>query len=502
MTFDELIQICKPLHIHGEEPEQIGELTQDSRQVSEGSVFIAVRGLQVDGHMFIENAISKGASTIICEDVYYTEEKDVCVLEVESTRELVGPLAQAFEGYPAKKLILIGVTGTNGKTTVATLTYQALRKLGARPSLLGTVGKRIHDEVLESLLTTSDPIELARDMSRMVEADSSHLVMEVSSHALDQQRVAGLGFKVAGFTNLSHDHLDYHDTLDDYAEAKKKLFDTLKEDATAIVNGDDPHAPYMLEDCPAAKVRFSFRKKLDVECKILYSGSDGMRLSVEGTKFSSPLIGNFNASNVALAFLVCRALGYEKRDVAAAIESARGAAGRLERVQPDNERHGGPLVLVDYAHTPDALANVLSTLRDLKTKKQKLHVVFGCGGDRDRTKRPKMAAVAEEYADEITVTSDNPRNEDPDAIIDQIMAGFNKETAPAVSRITDRQDAIETAIRKADADSIVLIAGKGHETYQEIGGERHEFDDRKIALRCLREYYGNGNSNPKTGEVA
>ena len=508
MTFDELIDICRPLDIHGRRPDQFGGLTQDSRQVSEGSVFIAVRGLQVDGHMFIENAVSKGASVVICEDVYYTEEDDVCVVEVENTRNLVGPLAQAFEGYPARTLVLIGITGTNGKTTVATLVYQALRTLGARPSLLGTVGKRINDQALESLLTTSDAIELARDMRRMVEADSSHLVMEVSSHALDQRRVAGLEFDVAGFTNLSHDHLDYHATLDDYAEAKKRLFDSLDEDATAIVNGDDPHASYMLKDCRAQKVRFGFRNKLDVDCRIVSSSSEGMRIEIDGTEIASPLIGNFNAGNVALAFLACRALGYDDEAIAGALQNAAGAAGRLERVQAGSDVSGEPLVLVDYAHTPDALENVLSTLKDLKTEEQQLHLVFGCGGNRDRAKRPKMASVAETYADRITVTSDNPRDEDPDAIVDEIMNGFTEDTRAAVTRITDRREAIEQAIRDADPGTILLIAGKGHETYQEIAGERHPFDDREIARNALKgsgngtDRNGNGHSGPENGEVA
>ncbi len=495
MTFDELIKLCKPIDISGPEPEALGELTQDSREVEEGSVFIAVKGTQVDGHLFIENAISKGAAVIICEESVYSGE-DVCIVEVTDTRLLVGPLAQAFEGYPAKELKIIGITGTNGKTTVATLTYQLLKELGgARPSLLGTVAKRIDDKVLDSLLTTSDPIELARDMRSMVDAKSTHLVMEVSSHAIDQQRTAGIDFTVAAFTNLSHDHLDYHESLKDYAKTKKRLFDELDHNAWAVINQDDEQGKYMALDCHANIIDFSFKHPITYECKIVNSTPEGLTLSIEGVEFHSSLVGRFNAYNVAEAVFICKALGYEFTTIARAMTTAKGAEGRLERVELAGQSPQ-PVVLVDYAHTPDALENVLSTLSDLKTESQKLHVVFGCGGDRDKSKRPKMAQVAEKYADTITVTSDNPRSEDPDAIIDDVMEGFSSKDA--INRITDRKEAIQKAVQEADIETMILIAGKGHETYQEINGKRHDFDDRKIARQALQQR----NGNPKTGEVA
>jgi UDP-N-acetylmuramoyl-L-alanyl-D-glutamate--2,6-diaminopimelate ligase len=495
MTFEELIKLCKPIDVSGPEPKTLGSLTQDSREVGEGSVFIAVKGTQVDGHLFIENAISKGASVIICEDSYYSDE-DVCIIEVANTRSLVGPLAQAFEGYPAKDLKIIGITGTNGKTTVATLTYQLLREMGgARPSLLGTVAKRIDDKVLDSLLTTADPIELAQDMRRMVDANSTHLVMEVSSHAIDQKRTAGINFDVAAFTNLSHDHLDYHDSLQEYAKTKKKLFDELDQDAWAVINQDDEQGKYIALDCPANIIDFSFKKAITYDCQITSNTSEGLKLSIEGVEFESSLVGTFNAYNVAEAIFICKALGYEFTTIARALKSVKGAAGRLERVEAD-QKGSQPTVLVDYAHTPDALENVLSTLSDLKTENKKLHVIFGCGGDRDKTKRPKMAKVAETYADLITVTSDNPRNEDPDAIISQIMVGFESDTP--VNSITNRKEAIEQAIRDSGDETMILIAGKGHETYQEIKGKRYDFDDRKIAREALKKH----NSNSKTGEVA
>ncbi|HEX6982877.1 MAG TPA: UDP-N-acetylmuramoyl-L-alanyl-D-glutamate--2,6-diaminopimelate ligase [Balneolaceae bacterium] len=493
MTFKKLISLCKPLEVSGKEPDAIGTLTQDSRQVSEGSVFIAVRGTQVDGHEFIDDAIRKGASVIICEESFKSDE-EVCAVKVEDTRSLIGPLAQAFEGNPAQKLNVIGITGTNGKTTVATLVYQVLQKLNVKISLLGTVDKRINSTKSDSKLTTADPVELAGDMAQMVKANSEYLVMEVSSHALDQQRVKGIDFQVASFTNLSHDHLDYHENMQEYARSKKKLFDGLDTDASAVINADDKYAEFLVSGCEAQKINFSFKKRAagNTNCKIISNSSDGLKIRVDETEIESPLIGAFNAYNLAEAFLICRELGFNAENIAKALETATGASGRLERVELKENQ---PVVLVDYAHTPDALKNVLSTLADLKTGKQKLHVVFGCGGNRDKTKRPAMARMAEKFADEITVTSDNPRDENPDAIIDDIMEGF--ESRGKVQRITDRRDAIIRAVHSGNNDSMILIAGKGHETYQEVKGKRHDFDDRKIAREALE----NSNGNPKN-EVA
>lgn len=493
MTINEIIEICNPIHVSGPKPDTIGSLTQDSRAVEEESVFIAVKGTQADGHMFIDDAIEKGASVIICEDAFYTK-ADVFVMEVLNTRSLVGPLAQAFEGNPAEKLKIIGITGTNGKTTVATLTYQVLQALGAHPSLLGTVAKRIDDEELNSLLTTSDPIELAHDMRRMVDAESTHLVMEVSSHALDQKRVDGIDFEVAAFTNLSHDHLDYHSDIEEYASAKKLLFDRLPDLSTAVVNGDDEQSEFITSNCSGRVISFGFQSDQPVKCSIKESNATGLTIMVDGIEISSAMVGEFNAYNVAQTFLIGRALGYEDQAIANALKSANGAAGRLQRVQLEDVKNQ-PLVLVDYAHTPGALENVLQSLAKTKEEHQTLHVVFGCGGDRDKTKRPKMAGVAENNADKVTITSDNPRSEDPDTIIDDAMKGFmHPET---ITRITDRREAIEEAIAEADNNMIILIAGKGHETYQEINGTRHPFDDRAVA----REALANRNGNVKTPEV-
>jgi UDP-N-acetylmuramoyl-L-alanyl-D-glutamate--2,6-diaminopimelate ligase len=468
-------------------------LRQDSRQVEAGDVFIAIKGFQVDGHTFIDEAVANGASAIIYENPSYFDD-DVCGIKVSDTRTLIGPLAQAFYDNPAHKLTLIGITGTNGKTTVANLVYQTLQNLGAKPSLLGTIAKRIGDQQTESKLTTSDPIELAGDMAQMVEAGSTHLVMEVSSHALDQQRVNGVNFHIAAFTNLSHDHLDYHDDLDSYAKSKKKLFDNLDPDATAVINGDDDYARLITMDCPARIIDFSFNKALEVDCQVLSNTMSGLVVRIDKVMIESPLVGTFNAYNLSQAFLICQSMGYQNEEVKKALEASAGAAGRLERVEGSGIE-GHPAILVDYAHTPDALENVASTLADIKTEGRTLHIIFGCGGNRDKTKRPKMAAIAETYGDNVTVTSDNPRNEDPDAIIDEIMQGF--DNPGSITRITDRKKAIEQAIEDADANTMILIAGKGHETYQEVAGKRHDFDDRAIARSAL----GSRNKNPKNEDA-
>lgn len=488
MTFKKLISLCNPLDIFGPEPQKLGTLTQDSRAVQKNSVFIAIKGHQTDGHKFIDDAIARGAAVIISEKQYETDQ-NICILQVADTRFLIGPLAQAFENNPAKQLSIIGITGTNGKTTVATLVWQLLKQLeDSRPSLLGTVAKQINDEQLSSRLTTSDSIELARDMRRMVNAGSTHLVMEVSSHALEQQRVNGIHFEVGAFTNLSHDHLDYHGSIEAYAKAKKILFDELDAEAFAVINADDNKSDFIIEDCTAQILDFSFQQSARYECSIISNAPSGLLFTINDIPFETLLAGTFNAYNAAQAVLICHALGYEFDAIATALKSATGAPGRMERVSTSQSKEH-PLILVDYAHTPDALKNVLSTLKEIKTSTQKLHVIFGCGGNRDKYKRPKMAAIAETYADKITVTSDNPRNEIADAIIDDIMTGFSQTSK--VNRITDRRQAIEHVIAHAHANTIILIAGKGHETYQEVQGKRHHFDDREIARASLSKRNGN-----------
>ncbi|RNC84521.1 MAG: UDP-N-acetylmuramoyl-L-alanyl-D-glutamate--2,6-diaminopimelate ligase [Balneola sp.] len=482
MQIKELIELVNPLHVSRTKSTQnLHAIEQDSRKVTEGSVFIAVRGHEVDGHLFLEDAIQRGAKVLITEESYYTDAEGVCVMEVEDTRVILGKLAQAFTGNPAKELSIIGITGTNGKTTTATLVHQVLCALGEKASLLGTVYKKILEEELSSSLTTSDPIELANDMKMMVDAKSKYLVMEVSSHALVQERVSGFNFEIAVFTNLSHDHLDYHITIEEYAKAKKLLFDNLSSSATTIINEDDEYGEFMISKSRAKKIKFGFKGSTN---HILSNTPDGLTLLIDGVNIQSPLVGEFNAYNVAQAFLACVSLGFNEKEVAKALKKATGAAGRMQVVKL--KQGNTPLVIVDYAHTPDALENVSSTLSEIKEPTQKLTLIFGAGGDRDRSKRPEMAKAAERYADSIYVTSDNPRFEDPEVIIEDIMQGFDQ--ADNVTRITDRKEAIEQAISSASIDDIILIAGKGHEDYQDIQGTKHSFDDRIIAWDALRNY--------------
>lgn len=478
MNTHDLIEFINPLNTSRFKPEgEVGPLVQDSRQVAEGSVFIAIRGTEVDGHMFLEDAIHRGAKVIICEESYYTD-AEVCVIEVENTRSLIGPLAQKMAGNPGEKLKIIGITGTNGKTTTATLVYQALTKLGEKVSLLGTVEKKILTESLDSRLTTADPIELASDMKKMVEAGSEYLIMEVSSHALHQARVGGFDFKVAAFTNLSQDHLDYHETIEEYAAAKKILFDGLKPESSAVINMDDSYGSFMADGISSQISELSFGKN----AQVLNNSAHGLKISVDGSEISSSLVGHFNAFNLAEAFLICNELGHDKQKIASALSSVPGAPGRMESVTLESETDI-PKVIVDYAHTPDALENVLKTLSESRIPNQFIYCVFGAGGDRDSGKRPEMAKAASEFADEIIVTSDNPRTENPDLIIADILQGF--ENTDNVVTITSRKEAIFKAIELASSNDIILIAGKGHEDYQEIDGKRHPFDDRVVAKEAL-----------------
>ena len=483
MNFQELIAFCKPISVSGPLPETIGKLRQDSREVEPGDIFIAVKGAKSDGHNFIDEAIAYGAAVIITQKEVEIG-SNVAVIQVKKTRKLLGKLAQKLAGKPADELTIIGVTGTNGKTTVTTLVWQILTKLNYKASLLGTIENRVIQESSKSRLTTADPIELAEAMKEMVDADSEFLVMEVSSHALDQKRTKGIPFNVAVFTNLSHDHLDYHETMNDYASAKKRLFNSLDSKSWAIVNADDERGEWIVNSTPAKMLSFSFEDKGLLQARILQSDATGLRISVDETIIETPLVGRFNAYNVVEALLTCTALGIDGKSVAGVLKHCQGAPGRMERVNKDIDVKNEPIVFVDYAHTPNALENVLTTLKELKKRHQKLIVVFGCGGDRDRSKRPKMAKIAESTANQVIVTSDNPRTEDPDSIIDEIMEGFKEPEN--VTRITDRKKAIDEAVFRSKAGSIILVAGKGHETYQEINGKRIHFDDGEVVRDALR----------------
>lgn len=483
MTYSELISFCKPLSVRGRAPETLGNLRNDSRSVKQGDTFIAIRGHQADGHSYLTDALERGASVLITEEEFDPELEDAAVIVVENTRKILSPLAQKFAGDPAKELRIVGITGTNGKTTVATLVWQALRNLEQPAALLGTVSKRINDDEMESRLTTADPIELAVDMSKMVKAGCIYLVMEVSSHALHQGRVNGIQFDVAAFTNLSHDHLDYHSSMEEYAAAKKILFDNLSDTSWAVINADDRYAGFMVDDTQAKVLDISLQGSALINAIIEEASAEVTIVGVEGVKIHSPLVGHFNASNIVQALIICTSLGFDGRSVAEQLSKCKGAEGRMERVSINGDDLDLPIVIVDYAHTPDALENVASTLSSLKSSAQKLSIIFGCGGDRDRGKRPKMAGVAEKYADHVTVTSDNPRTEEPDAIIREIVSGFS--AGFSYNTLISRKDAIHTVISDSGSSDIILIAGKGHETYQEINGNRTHFDDREQASTAL-----------------
>lgn len=485
MKMAELMSYIAPLEIEGTLPVEVSGITADSRKVRPGFAFLAMKGITADGHNFIKSAIDAGASVIISEKKPDHGPAPASII-LNNVRKVWGPLSLAWAGNPQDYLKLAAVTGTNGKTTVSTLVHQTLTALGHKAGLMGTVSIVIGEEAMESRLTTADPEQIASNLKRMQQAGCTHVVMEVSSHALDQERVNGLDFSVAGFTNLTDDHLDYHKTREHYLQSKKRLFDGLRDDMVAIVNSDDPAHEELTSDCRADVWKFGL---LDGSVVLSENSAHGLAIELDGTQIRSKLTGKFNACNVSLAYLMCRALGCSGANASAGLAHAKGARGRLEKVSVDGIKH--PIVFVDYAHTPDALDNVLSTLREVAGQSP-LKVVFGCGGDRDKAKRPKMGAIAVHHADSVIVTSDNPRTEPPDAIINDILAGIPGSGMGKVKVNADRKAAIREAISGASPDDIILIAGKGHETYQEIMGVRHPMDDRETALEAIESFHFKG----------
>ncbi|MFW6347287.1 MAG: UDP-N-acetylmuramoyl-L-alanyl-D-glutamate--2,6-diaminopimelate ligase [Cyclonatronaceae bacterium] len=492
LSSTEILQLCSPLAASGKLPVCTG-VTADSRRVKPGYIFAAIDGYTADGHAFIPQAIAGGAAVILSERSIeqlddLSPENPPALLQVSDIRATLSRLAMAFEGNPQREMKLAGITGTNGKTTVSTLVHQALTHLGYTCGLMGTVEQRIGTRISESRLTTGDPEHIAASLAGMKQAGCTHVVMEVSSHALDQKRTDALSFDVAAFTNLSHDHLDYHKTPEAYLSAKKRLFDGLDAKATAIINSDDAAGEAMLRDCRAGRIR-RFGRQNGV-LKLLRNDASGLDLLLQNeeeggpeTRLKSRLTGGFNASNLAAAWLVCRAFGVSARQAAEALSRAEGPKGRMQKISRETDDIS---VFVDYAHTPDALENVLSSLRTAAPE-QPLSVVFGCGGDRDRSKRPEMGKIAATYAHHIYLTSDNPRSEAPEAIIGEIKDGIPAQAGAKVVCITARPDAISAAIARAEVSGIVLIAGKGHETYQEIHGKRHHMDDAELAASALRK---------------
>jgi UDP-N-acetylmuramoyl-L-alanyl-D-glutamate--2,6-diaminopimelate ligase len=463
---------------------EVSALTIDSRKAVPGTAFVALRGTTVDGHAFIATAIEKGATVIICEAVPAENHAGVTYIQVSDTAEAAGHLADAFYGFPSSKLTVVGVTGTNGKTTCATLLFQLFTALGYKCGLLSTVENRIGDDVIPSTHTTPDAIAVHGLLARIADAGCTHAFMEVSSHAVHQKRIAGTRFAGGAFTNITHDHLDYHKTFDEYIRVKKAFFDGLPSTAFALTNLDDKRGAVMLQNTEAEKLTYSLRQSADVKGKILENGLAGLVMQVNSVEAHFRMIGTFNAYNLLAVYGVATALGEDSSRVLAELSALHGAPGRFETYRAPKT---GVLGIVDYAHTPDALLNVLTTISNMRTGPQQIITVVGCGGDRDTTKRPVMAEVACEKSDRAVLTSDNPRTENPDAILDDMAAGLTITQKKKMLRIADRREAIRTACALASSGDIILVAGKGHETYQEVGGVKHPFDDRIVLTEAFAE---------------
>lgn len=463
--------------------ECIAALTADSRAVGPGDMFVAVRGPLTDAHRFIPAAVAAGARVVVCEEIPDGIVADsVLWVRVASSATALGHLASAYYGEPSRRLTLVGVTGTNGKTTIATLLYEMARRLGHRAGLLSTVVNKIDTTEIEAHNTTPGPIELNQLLARMVEAGCSFAAMEVSSHAADQRRIAGLRFAGGIFTNLTRDHLDYHHSFEAYLAAKKSFFDMLPPEAFALTNADDRNGSVMLQNTPAARrCRYSVRSDADFRVRPVEERIDGMLLDFNGRELESLFVGRFNASNLAAVYGACILLGYHPDDILPALSALHPVAGRFQPFRSDS----GVTAIVDYAHTPDALVNVLDTIAEVAPAGSKVITVVGCGGDRDPGKRPIMAAEAARRSDRLILTSDNPRTEDPEAILAQMAAGLDAAQAARTLTIADRRQAIRTAAALASAGDIILVAGKGHETYQICGSEVHHFDDREEVCAAL-----------------
>lgn len=468
--------------LQGSADVEISAVVFDSRKVVPGCLFVAVKGTVVDGHNYIEQAVKQGAAAIICEDLPAHVIGEVDFLMVADSAKVLGRVAANFYDNPSDKLKLVGVTGTNGKTTVATLLYQLFRELGYKCGLLSTVENQINGSVIPSTHTTPDPVALNSLLNDMVEQGCDYCFMEVSSHAVAQHRIEGLSFAGGIFTNLTHDHLDYHKTFDNYLKAKKAFFDDLPKNAFALTNADDRNGNVMLQNTKAHKKTYGLKNMADYRAKILENQFGGLLLLIDGGEVWFRMVGTFNAYNLLAVYTTAMLLEQDKAKVLTALSKLSGAEGRFDYVVAPNKVIG----IVDYAHTPDAVQNVLSTIHNIRKGNEKVITVIGCGGDRDKTKRPIMAKVACEWSDKVILTSDNPRSEDPAAIIKDMEAGVDAAFRRATVSIADRREAIKTACMLAQPGDIILLAGKGHEKYQEINGVKNHFDDKEELLNQFR----------------
>jgi UDP-N-acetylmuramoyl-L-alanyl-D-glutamate--2,6-diaminopimelate ligase len=481
MHIENILKGIDVISITGKSNIAVDNIEFDSRNISKGSLFIAVKGYKTDGHNYIDSAIKSGAVAIICETLPHDRDKKICWIETSDSERALGLASSNFFGNPSDSLRLVGVTGTNGKTTIATLLYRMFMKLGYKCGLFSTVCNYINDRELPATHTTPDPVQLNRLLAQMVSEGCDYAFMEVSSHSVDQQRIAGLNFSGGIFTNLTHDHLDYHKTFDNYLAAKKRFFDLLPSGAFALVNSDDRNGTVMLQNCKARHFTFSVRGMADFRCSIIEQGFEGMQLKIQGEEVWTRFIGDFNASNLLSVYAAAELLGASRKEILTILSDLFPVSGRLEVIKSP----GGISGIVDYAHTPDALLNVIETLNKIREGGVQLITVVGAGGDRDKTKRPKMAAISAEGSSKVILTSDNPRTEDPEKILDDMETGISPDLKRKTLRITDRREAIKTAVMLANSGDVILIAGKGHESYQEVMGVKHHFDDREELKNAL-----------------
>lgn len=469
----DIIEESEVIHALGKSNPSITSLAFDSRKVEENGLFFAIRGVEADGHDYIDKALKKGAIAIVCEDLPDELSLEHTYVQLKDSRSALAKASNLFYDSPSEKLKLVGVTGTNGKTTVCTLLHQLFEKMDLNSGLISTVKYSYPGHEEDASHTTPDPIKLNSLLYSMVEAQCSYAFMEVSSHALDQKRIEGLNFTGAVFTNLTHDHLDYHSSFDNYLKSKKSFFDHLGKEAFALYNSDDKNGKVMVQNCKAEKIAYSLHSLSEVKGKILNNTIEGLELQINDELIHTRMVGKYNAYNLLAAYGVASKLGIEKPEILVGLTLLKGAEGRFELVIGDVKKVYG---IVDYAHTPDALENILSTLKELQTVQSKIITVVGCGGNRDKEKRPKMALIAAVLSDQVVLTSDNPRYEDPSEILDHMMEGV-KDMQEKVLVIEDRKQAIKAAVTLAQDGDIILIAGKGHEKYQEINGVKKPFDD-------------------------
>jgi UDP-N-acetylmuramoyl-L-alanyl-D-glutamate--2,6-diaminopimelate ligase len=480
-TIQQLIQTIPNAQVIGNANTTVLHLTYDSRMVGEGSLFFAVKGTQVDGHKYIADVVEKGSAAIVCEVLPEELNNTVTYIKVNNTNEAMGLMAAEFYDHPSKKLKLTAITGTNGKTTVATLLFRLFRSFGHNVGLLSTVQNQINETVIPSTHTTPDSIRINELLEHMVEEGCEYAFMEASSHAIHQNRIKGLHFAGTVFSNITHDHLDYHGTFNNYINAKKKLFDDVNDDAFALTNKDDKNGLVMLQNTKATRYTYSLKAMADFKAKILESDFSGMLLNIDEQEAWFRLVGNFNAYNILAVYGTAFLLGKDKTDIIKHLSNIEAVKGRFEYVRSKD----GVIAIIDYAHTPDALKNILDTINEIRTQNEQLITVVGCGGNRDAAKRPVMADIATEFSNKVIFTSDNPRDENPETILDEMQKGVKPLHFKKTLRITDRKEAIKAAIVNANKGDIILVAGKGHENYQEIKGVKHHFDDKETVLELF-----------------